>query len=84
MLPEREVDHSPPSFDDFKNEWSLTSTPYKYLHGVDRENFFVATNNECGCEAAVVYFSETSLVEYFTTPPEYQNLRVYSTKNGRR
>jgi hypothetical protein len=30
------VDHSPPSYDEVKNEWCYTSKPYKCLHGVDR------------------------------------------------
>jgi len=32
----REVDHSPPSSAEFKNEWSYTSTPPIHLHGVVR------------------------------------------------
>ena len=36
--PGREVNHSPPSSDEVKNEWSYVSTPPIRLHGVDREN----------------------------------------------
>jgi len=35
----REVDHSPPSSDEAKNECSYTSTPPIRLHGLDRDNF---------------------------------------------
>jgi hypothetical protein len=31
----REVHHSPPSTAEVKNEWSYTSTPPVYLHGLD-------------------------------------------------
>jgi hypothetical protein len=37
--PGREVNHSPPSSAEVKNEWSYTSTPPICLHCVDRENF---------------------------------------------
>jgi hypothetical protein len=36
--PGREVNHSPPSSAEVKNEWSHTSTPIR-LHGVDKEYF---------------------------------------------
>ena len=36
--PERQVDHSPPSGAEVRNEWSYTSTPLLYLNGVEREN----------------------------------------------
>jgi hypothetical protein len=39
--PEREVDHSPPSSAEVKNEWSYTSAPPACLHSVDRNNFTV-------------------------------------------
>jgi hypothetical protein len=38
-LPGRYVDHSPPPSDEIKNEWSYTSTPPTFLHGIDRGNF---------------------------------------------
>ena len=34
-----EDDHSPPSGDEVKNEWSYTSTPPTGLPSVDRDNF---------------------------------------------
>ena len=34
-----EVNDLPPSSSKIENEWSYTSTPPIYLHGVDRENF---------------------------------------------
>jgi hypothetical protein len=34
-----EVNHSSPSNDEVKQEWSYTSSPPIRLHGVDRENF---------------------------------------------
>jgi hypothetical protein len=37
--PGREVDHSPPSSAEVKNEWSHTSTPLIYLHYTDRDDF---------------------------------------------
>jgi hypothetical protein len=37
--PCREVNHSPPTSAEFKNECSYTSTPPIYLHGVDRDAF---------------------------------------------
>ena len=40
--PERDVNHSPTSCAEVKNEWSYTSTPI-YIHGVDREKFFVTS-----------------------------------------
>jgi hypothetical protein len=36
-----EVDHSPPSNADIKNEWSYTCTHPVFFHGVDRNNFTV-------------------------------------------
>ena len=36
--PGRDVDHSPPSSAEAKNEWSYTSTPLICHHGVDRDN----------------------------------------------
>jgi hypothetical protein len=36
---EHEVDHSPLSNAEFKNEWSYTSAPCICLCGVDRDNF---------------------------------------------
>jgi hypothetical protein len=39
MWPDREVDHSPPSSAEVKNEWSCISTPFICLHGMDRDNF---------------------------------------------
>ena len=38
-MPVREVNHSPPSSVEVKNEWSYTSVPPIYLRGVDRDNF---------------------------------------------
>jgi hypothetical protein len=35
----REVEHSPPPNAEVKNDWSYTSAPPVYLHGVDRETF---------------------------------------------
>jgi hypothetical protein len=42
--PGRDVDHSPPSNAEVKNEWSSTSTAPTCLHGVDRDKltFFTA------------------------------------------
>jgi hypothetical protein len=37
--PGREVNHSPPSSAEVKNEWSHTSDPPICLHGVNRDNF---------------------------------------------
>jgi hypothetical protein len=34
----REVNHSPLSSAEFKNEWSYTSTPPVYLYGIDRKS----------------------------------------------
>ena len=34
----RDVDNSSPSSAEVKNEWSYTSTPPLYLHGLDRFN----------------------------------------------
>jgi len=38
-LPGCEVNHSPSAIAEVKNEWSYTSTPPIWLHGVDMENF---------------------------------------------
>jgi len=35
----RDIDHSPSSSAEVKNEWSYTSTSPICLHGMDRENF---------------------------------------------
>ena len=35
-----EVNHSPQSSDEVKNEWKYTATPPVCLHSVDKENFF--------------------------------------------
>jgi hypothetical protein len=37
--PGRDVDHSPPSSSEVKNEWSYTSAPPMCFQGVDRGNF---------------------------------------------
>jgi hypothetical protein len=37
--PRREIKHSPPSSAEVKNEWSYTSTPAIWFHGVGRLNF---------------------------------------------
>jgi len=37
--PERDADHSPPSSDEIKNEWSYASTTPTHLHGVYRGKF---------------------------------------------
>jgi len=37
--PRRDVDHSPPTRAEVRNEWSSTSTPPVHLNGVDRESF---------------------------------------------
>ena len=39
--PGREVDHSPPSSGDVKNEWTYTPTPPTCPHGMDREKYYV-------------------------------------------
>ena len=36
--PGREVNHAPPSIAEVNIEWSFTSTPPVYFHGVDWEN----------------------------------------------
>jgi len=41
---EREVDHSPPTSDKVKNEWSYTLAPPVCPHNVHRENFTFATS----------------------------------------
>jgi len=41
--PGREVNHSPPSCAEDKNEWGCTFIPPIFLHGVDRKNFSVQT-----------------------------------------
>jgi len=35
-----EVDHSPPSSAEVKNEWSCTSNPPICLHGMEKEGFY--------------------------------------------
>ena len=35
----QEVNYSPPSSAEDEDEWSYTSTPHTYLHGVDRDKF---------------------------------------------
>jgi len=37
----REVDYSPPSIAEVKNEWSYTSIPFIFLRGVDRNKFVI-------------------------------------------
>jgi len=37
--PGLEADHSPPTSDEMKNEWSYASTTPTHLHGVYRDNF---------------------------------------------
>jgi hypothetical protein len=37
--PGREVDLSPPSKAEAKNEWSYTYSPIICLHGVDKDNY---------------------------------------------
>jgi len=37
--PGLEADHSPPTSDEIKNEWSYASTTPTHLHGVYRDNF---------------------------------------------
>jgi hypothetical protein len=37
--PERDVNHSPPSRAEFRNDWSYTATPPICLYGMERENF---------------------------------------------
>jgi hypothetical protein len=37
--PGLEINHLISSSTEVKNEWSFTSAPSVYLHGVDRENF---------------------------------------------
>jgi hypothetical protein len=37
--PRRKVNHSPSSSAEARNEWSCTSAPPLYLHGVDEDNF---------------------------------------------
>jgi hypothetical protein len=53
----REVNHSPPSSAEVKNEWSYTSTLPTCLHGVDRENFNFVTFNfrlyNVSCDSSV-------------------------------
>jgi hypothetical protein len=45
--PGREVDHSPLSSDEAKNEWSYISTPPIYLNGVNRDSFtFTLSTNQ--------------------------------------
>jgi hypothetical protein len=39
--PGREVNHSPPSSDDVKNEWSFTYTDLICFRSVDKENFIL-------------------------------------------
>jgi hypothetical protein len=39
--PGREVNRSPPSIAEVKNEWVYTSTPPIYLRRVDRESFII-------------------------------------------
>ena len=39
--PEHQVDHSPPTETEVKNEWSYTSTPLISLHDVNTDNFFL-------------------------------------------
>jgi len=38
--PGREVDHSPPSSTEVKNEWSYTSTSADYIHGAGNKCFY--------------------------------------------
>jgi len=38
-----EVDNPPPAIAEVRNEWSYTSTPPIFLHGVDRDNFTFTT-----------------------------------------
>jgi hypothetical protein len=39
--PGREADHSPPSSAEVRNEWSYTSNPPIYLHGMVRINLTI-------------------------------------------
>jgi hypothetical protein len=39
----KDVNNSPPSITEFKNEWSYTSAPHILLNGVDRDKFLIVT-----------------------------------------
>jgi hypothetical protein len=39
--PGSEVDHWPRSSAEVKNEWNYSSTPSIYLHGADRDKFYI-------------------------------------------
>ena len=57
----REVDHSPPSSVEVKNEWSYTSVPSIYLYGLDRDTFtFTFVVNR---KAVLMYFPVISFNE---------------------
>jgi len=50
----REVDRSPPSSAEVRNEWSFTSTPHTCIHGVEMKIFALlfllfSDNMECLC-----------------------------------
>jgi hypothetical protein len=64
--PEREVNHTPPSTVEVKNEWSCTSTPPICLHGVDRENFIF-------CLYLVLYFAISHFFMQFILKGHSQN-----------
>jgi hypothetical protein len=49
------ADHSPPSHDDVKNEWSDTSTLPICLHGVYRDNFTSYMNSHNSVFSALLW-----------------------------
>jgi len=51
--PGRDVDNTPPSSAEIKNEWSYTSTPLICHHGADGDNFaFTYVSHTCVVSAA--------------------------------
>ena len=56
----REVDHSPPSSVEVKNEWRYTSVPSIYLCGVDRDTYLYFC---CNRESVLMHFPVISFNE---------------------
>jgi hypothetical protein len=62
-----EFDQSPPSSTKVKNEYSCTSSPSMYLHGVHRGSFTIFTFS---CQSPVSCISSSPSVSYLGVSPQ--------------
>jgi len=71
MLGHEAADHSSPPCVKVMNEWSYTSTPPLFLHGIQKDNFILYCSVDRQCLSELTHFASGQPCVVFPSLPVY-------------